>query len=228
MREVRHVALALSMVALAGCAPATAPAGSAGAQPQRTTTRPAATRKASADCTKATKVVIDDSGSGYAFTPAKLTIQRGAFLAVVNRSKTAHPLRSEPDAGIVTSVIGLQERQVIQFPDKGTFTVRTGAAELRLTVTGDSGCGAPEPELTITKAGAFTPSAVKVVATENFAVVNESGATQSVTCTPGSNGDHTRLDAGETQILALDEPGRYVCASRQHPSAKVTVTVTGG
>ncbi|WP_436528914.1 cupredoxin domain-containing protein [Actinoplanes sp. HUAS TT8] len=226
MRKVRHVAWALSMVALAGCAPAAAPAGSAAGQPQpQTTTRPAASRKA--DCTKATKVLIVDSGSELAFSPAKLTIQRDAFLAVVNRSKAAHPLRSEPDAGMVTSVIGLQERQVIQFPDEGTFAVRTGGAELRLTVAGDSGCGAPKPELTITKAGVFTPSTVKVVATENFAVVNESGATQSVTCTPGSNSDHTRLEAGETQILALDEPGRYVCASRQHPSAKVTVVVTG-
>jgi hypothetical protein len=56
-------------------------------------------------------------------------------------------------------------------------------------------------------------------------VVNRSGVTQAVTCTPGNNKDHTRLDAGETQILALDEPGRYVCTSPRHPTAKVTINV---
>ena len=66
----------------------------------------------------------------------------------------------------------------------------------------------------------------RVTATENFAVVNHSGVAQSVTCTPGSSKDHTRLESGETEILAIDEPGRYVCASRQHPDIKVTVTVT--
>ncbi|MFD0521712.1 cupredoxin domain-containing protein [Paractinoplanes durhamensis] len=83
----------------------------------------------------------------------------------------------------------------------------------------------PEPTLTITDGEKFTPATAKIKATENFAVVNRSGATQSVSCTPGNNKDHTRLDAGETQILAIDEPGRYVCASLQHPAAKVTVTV---
>lgn len=220
-------AVALSMAALAGCAPSTSTAGG----PRETTTgpapdQPATARKGGADCTKATKVAIVDRGSGYAFSPAGLTIQRGAFLAVTNKSNVAHPLRSAPDAGIVTSVIDLKERQVIQFPKAGTFTVKTGGATLRLTVAGDSGCGAPEPTLTITDAGTFVPATADVTATENFAVANRSGVTQSVSCTPGNNKDHTRLDAGETQILAIDEPGRYVCASLQHPATKVTITVT--
>lgn len=210
---------AVALLALTGCAP-NAPTASA---PQKSTAQPVT---AKADCTRATKVAIVKKSSGYAFSPAGLTIQRGAFLAVTNKSGAAHPLRSTPDAGIVTSVIDLKERQVIQFPEAGTFTVRTGDAELHLTVAGDSGCGSPKPTLTITDAGRFTPATAEVTATENFAVVNRSGVTQSVSCTPGSSKDHTRLEAGETQILAIDEPGRYVCASAQHPATKVTVTVT--
>jgi plastocyanin len=193
----------------AGSAPRKSPAAKAGG----------------ADCTKATKVAIVEKASGDAFSPTGLTIQRGAFLAVTNKTGTVHPL-SAPDAGIVTSVIDLKERQVIQFPEAGKFTVRTGDAVLRLTVAGESGCGSPEPALTITGAGEFTPAKATVTATENFAVVNRSDVTHTVSCTPGSNKDHTRLHAGETQILALDEPGRYVCASVQHPAATVTITVT--
>ncbi|GAA2657497.1 hypothetical protein [Paractinoplanes durhamensis] len=221
MRKVVRLLAVGCVVALAGCAPAATPVGA----PRDTTTGAAPARSATADCTKATKVAIVDRNSGYAFSPAGLTIQRGAFLAVTNKSNAAHPLVTTPDAGMVTSVIDLKERQVIQFPEAGTFTVKTGAAVLRLTVAGDSGCGSPEPTLTITDGEKFTPATAKIKATENFAVVNRSGATQSVSCTPGNNKDHTRLDAGETQILAIDEPGRYVCASLQHPAAKVTVTV---
>jgi plastocyanin len=214
-------------MAVAGCAPGTSTAGAppgttAGSAPDKSAT----TRAGGADCTKATKVAIVETNSGYAFSPAGLTIQRGAFLAVTNKSSAVRPLRSAPDAGIVTSVIDLKERQVIQFPKAGAFTVRTGDAVLHLTVAGESGCGAPEPALTITGAGKFTPATATVAATENFAVVNQSGQAQTVSCTPGENKDHTRLDAGETQILAIDEPGRYVCVSRQHPATKVTVTVT--
>lgn len=215
-------AVVLSGVALTGCAPAAAPV----ATPPGTTaaSRTARAAAAGADCARATKVVILADGS--AFRPAGLTIRRGAYLAITNKSGAARPLRSTPDAGIVTSTVDPQERQVIQFPQTGVFTVRTGGAELRLTVAGESGCGAPEPTLTISGAGRFTPATARVRATENFAVVNESGVAQSMSCSPGGNHDHTRLDAGETQILALDEPGRYVCASRQHPAVKVTVTVT--
>jgi len=35
------------------------------------------------------------------------------------------------------------------------------------------------------------------------------------------------LDQGETQLLAIDEPGRYGCRSVQHGTAKVTITVNG-
>jgi plastocyanin len=213
-------AVVLSVLALAGCG--TTPAPAPVAAPRRTTAGPTS---APADCTRATKVNIIKQTSGYAFSPAGLTIQRGAYLAVTDKSNAVHPLLSAPDAGIVTSVIDPKERQVIQFPKAGTFTVKTGNAVLRLTVAGESGCGSPEPTLTITDAGTFTPAKVEVAATENFAVVNRSGVTQSVSCTPGSSKDHTRLDAGETEILALDEPGRYVCASREHPAAKVAVTV---
>lgn len=229
MRDIRlrwaaGCAVALAAMALTGCAP------DAPAAPVSAPTKAAKAAKKTAgpatgtNCGRATRVVIVADGS--AFSPSGLTIQRGAYLAVTNKSDQARPLRSAPDAGIVTSTIDLKERQVIQFPKAGAFAVRTGDAVLHLTVAGESGCGAPEPRLTITGAGRFAPTTAHVTATENFAVVNESGVAQSVTCSPGGNQDHTRLDAGETQILALDEPGRYVCASRQHPAAKVTVTVT--
>lgn len=229
MREARRLwatgcTVALSVVALTGCAPAASTSG----KPQDATVGSARDEPATAkaDCTRATKVAIVEKTSGYAFSPAGLTIQRGTYLAVTNKTSTVHPLLSAPDAGIPTSVIDRKERQVIQFPKAGTFTVRTGDAVLQLTVAGESGCGSPEPTLTLTDADKFSPAAADVTATENFTVVNQSGVTQTLNCTPGSNKDHTRLDAGETQILAIDEPGRYLCASIQHPDATVTITVT--
>jgi plastocyanin len=190
-----------------------------------------------ADCTRATKVTIVQKPSGagdtYSFSPKKLTIQRGAFLAITNKSDRVHELVSTPGAGIVTSVLDLKERQVIQFPKAGTFTVKGAGgarrAVLKLTVSGESGCGTPKPTLTITDTNTFSPAKRKLTATQNFAVVNDSGSTQTVKCTPdpGGNGDNSRLDKGETQLLAIDKPGRYTCASVQHPGAKVTLTVTG-
>ncbi|HST86615.1 MAG TPA: hypothetical protein VLL08_33060 [Kineosporiaceae bacterium] len=138
---------------------------------------------------------------------------------------------STPDAGIVTSVLDLQERQVIQFPKKGRFTVRSASAAhravLRVIVSGESGCGAIAPKLTITGENAFSPAKFIVAATANFAVVNRSGTAQTVRCAPdpGGNRDNSRLDKGETQLLAIDQPGRYVCASIQHPEAKVSIKV---
>ncbi|WP_203835755.1 cupredoxin domain-containing protein [Winogradskya humida] len=124
----------------------------------------------------------------------------------------------------------MDERQVIQFPEVGSFTVK-GAhrAVLKLTVAGESGCGTPEPTVTVTGENAFSPAKMSVVATENFTVVNRSGGPQTVMCTPdpGGNGDNSRLEKGETQVLAIDKPGRYVCASVQHPDARVVVTVKG-
>ncbi|WP_213003399.1 cupredoxin domain-containing protein [Winogradskya consettensis] len=173
---------------------------------------------------------MGSSTRGYSFSPGEVTVQRGGFLAITNRSGRVHALVSEPDAGMVTSVLGVDERQVIQFPEVGSFTV-TGAhrAVLKLTVAGESGCGTPEPTLTVTGKNTFSPAKVSVVATENFTVVNRSGGPQTVMCTPdpGGNGDNSRLEKGETQVLAIDKPGRYVCASVQHPDARVVVTVKG-
>lgn len=176
-------------------------------------------------CTTATKVVITRT----AFKPASLTIERGAALAVVNRSDTARTLSASPDAGIVTSVVDRGERQVVQFPHEGTFRVESAGAVLRLTVSGDSGCAAPAHALTIVSAPsggyAFEPARVTVAATENFAVTNRSGTAQTMVCDKNDNGANSRLAEGETQLLALDEPGRYTCTSSQHTSARVTITV---
>jgi len=233
-------AVVVSLATAAACAPATgvgasqnpAAAGSSGDQ-QTGVTSPAAP-----DCTNATKVAIVEkasSGAGdvYSFSPSKLTIQRGGFLAVTNKSDAVHALVSTPDAGIVTSVIDIKERQVIQFPQTGTFRVQSAATEhravLRVTVSGESGCGAPKPTLAITGGFSFTPAKLTVAATANFIVVNESGAPQTVMCTPdpGGNRDNSRLDKGETQVLAIDKPGRYTCTSVQHRAAKVIITVHG-
>ena len=194
---------------------------------------------ASPTCTKATKVAIVATASGagdtYSFSPSRLTIRRGGFLAISNKSGQVHALISAPDAGIVSSVLDKQERQVVQFPRNGRFTVQsadaTHRAVLRVTVSGESGCGTPKPTLAISGAGtgkySFTPTALTVAATANFAVVNNSHVAQTVICTPdsGGNGDNSQLDRGETQLLAIDKPGRYVCSSLQHNTAKVTVTV---
>jgi hypothetical protein len=227
---VAGCAVAVSLLAVGACTSHS----DDGASPSTSTT----TGSASApDCTRATKVKITEktaTGAGvtYSFSPRSVTIERGGFLAVTNTSGRVHPLISRPDAGIVTSVLDLKERQVIQFPKAGTFRVQSQSAAhravLRVTVSGESGCGAPDPMLTITDANSFVPRQLSVPATQNFAVVNESGATQTLRCTPdpGNNRDNSRLDDGETQLLAVDKPGRYTCASVQHPEAKVTITVT--
>jgi hypothetical protein len=44
-------------------------------------------------------------------------------------------------------------------------------------------------------------------------------------CGKDDDGGDSRLAKGETQLLALDEPGRYACTSTQHTGAKVTITV---
>ncbi|UQU61762.1 hypothetical protein COUCH_22250 [Couchioplanes caeruleus] len=228
----------VAVLALAACAPT---AGTPG--PRQTAAAgdrragPGTAGPTSAACTRATKVAIVDRTTGdgahrYEFSPGTLTIQRGAFLAVTNRSPEVHELIAEPDAGLVTSVLDLAERQVIQFPEAGSFTVRSATehrAVLRLTVAGESGCAAPKPTLTITGRDTVTPAHLSVAATENFAVVNDSAGSQTVTCSPdpGGNGDNSRVDPGESQLLAIDEPGRYICTSRQHPRLRATVTVSG-
>jgi plastocyanin len=96
-----------------------------------------------------------------------------------------------------------------------------------VTVSGDSGCGTPEPTLTIKDGYAFEPDRLQVDATANFTVVNKSKAAHGILCDPdpGGNGDNTRLEKGETQILAFDKRGTYTCHSVQHPDAKVKITV---
>jgi plastocyanin len=223
----------LTTLAIGACAPAAPQQQAATTVHETTTDVPKKVFKSGTDpdCTKATKVTIDKDGGKYAFTPTKLKIQRGAFLAVTNKSDAKHALQSDPDAGIVKSVLGLDERQVIQFPDEGTFIVQSADADhravMQVTVDGESGCDTPKPSTSITDGNAFDPAKLTVAATENFAVVNKSGATVTVTCSPdpGSNKDHSRLEDGESQLLAIDEPGKYTCRSVQHPSAKVTITV---
>lgn len=229
-------AVAVSLLTVTACAPANGGAGAPGQQVAGRQVGAAQPDNANPDCTKAAKVAIVEktspgAGATYAFSPSRLTIARGGFLAITNKSDEVHPLTATPDAGIVTSVLDLRERQVIQFPDQGTFTLGSAATGhrngLRVTVSGESGCGTPKPRVTITDGYAITPARLAVTATENFLVVNDSAAAHTVTCTPdpGGNRDNPRLDRGETLILAIDEPGRYTCASRQHPAAKVVVTV---
>ncbi|HKS98088.1 MAG TPA: plastocyanin/azurin family copper-binding protein [Rugosimonospora sp.] len=248
-------ALAVSLVAVAGCG---ANAGTGAAQQPGTgsggATSPMAGDTPAAggdgaggatnpDCTRATKVTIVEKASAgmgdtYSFSPGKVTIKRGGYLAITNRSDEVHALVSTPDAGIVTSAIDKKERQVIQFPQAGTFTVQSANAAhravLQLTVSGDSGCGAPAQSLAITEVTAaagdqysFTPKALTVAPAANFTVVNKSDATHTIRCTPdaGGNRDNSTLDKGESQVLAFDKPGAYSCASTQHPAAKVTITV---
>ena len=241
-RWAAGIAVSVSLLTVTACGevPYTGtPSQPAGAQAQQADPASAAGSDPAADCTQASKVKIVEKTSAdgkatYAFSPAELTLQRGGFVAITNTSDQIHELLSTPDAEIVTSFIDRKERQVIQFPTLGTFTVKSAdaahRAELQVTVEGDSGCGAPKPTLTITDQNAFSPDKVSLVATENFAVANKSGAIQTLECDPdpGGNGDNSRLDPGETQLLAIDKPGEYVCASVQHPTAKVTVTVKKG
>lgn len=225
--------VAAALVTLVACAPASA-GGSGGTTGPRAAATGGNTGSGAVDatnpkCTSATKVVITRTDGTYAFSPASLTIERGGALAVTNRSDTARTLSTSPDADMVTSVVDAGERQIVQFPNEGTFQVKSAGAVLRLTVSGDSGCPAPAHELTIvaTSSGgyAFEPAKVTVAATENFAVTNESGTAQTMVCGKNDNGADSHLAKGETQLLALDEPGRYTCTSSPHTSAKVTITV---
>lgn len=216
-------ALGMALLTLTACAP-TAPAAAPAQAPAEkggTTTKPAG---GGADCAQASRVTIADDGS---ISPDNLALKKGAFIFVTNKSGQAHKLVADPDAGLVTSVLGRQEKQVIQFPEKGKFTVSAGAGKMKVTVSGDSGCGTPEPTLTIKDGYAFSPAKIEVAATANFTVVNKSDAAHGILCDPdpGGNGDHTRLEKGETQILAFDKAGTYTCHSVQHPDAKVKITV---
>jgi plastocyanin len=218
--------LVMALLTLAGCAPTAPAAAPAAANGDRAATeQPTAGGDApEADCTKASKVTIGADGS---ISPEDLSLQRGAFIFVTNKSDKTFKLIDSPDADLVTSILGPKEKQVVQFPKKGRFTVAAGDAEMHVTVSGDSGCGTPEPTLTIKDGYAFSPAELEVAATANFTVVNKSGAAHGILCDPdpGGNGDNTRLEKGETQILAFDKPGAYTCHSVQHPDAKVTVTV---
>jgi plastocyanin len=208
----------LMLGACAPTAPAAAPVPGNGGGGQVTEQPPAQ----KADCTKASKVTIGTDGS---ITPATLKLRKGAFIFVTNKSSEVHKLVS--DAGLVPSVLGKREKQIIQFPAEGTFTVSAGDAKMHVTVAGESGCGKPQPTLTIKDGYAFSPAELEVRATANFTVVNRSGAAHGILCDPdpGGNGDNTRLEKGETQILAFDEPGTYTCHSVQHPDAKVKIKV---
>jgi plastocyanin len=221
-RTVQLWVAAGAAVLVAGCAPAAPAAPAAAPAAEQAAPQPAV------DCTKATKATIVEKSGDDAFSPAAITIQRGGFVAVTNKTDRTHELIAKPDAGLATSVLGLKERQVIQFPDAGTFAVAgSGGAVLHVTVAGESGCRAPEPTLTIKDGYAFSPSKLTVAPTINFSVVNKSSATHTLTCDPdtGGNRDHPRLVSGETDILAIDQPGTYTCHSVQHPSAKVVITV---
>ena len=216
--------LVMAFLTLTACAP-TAPAAAPAATHQAGAGGGGSTgEKPAADCTKASRVTI---GAGGSISPAKLALKKGAFIFVANKTEETRELTASPDAGLVTSVLGKREKQVVQFPAEGSFTVSAGGNKMHVTVSGDSGCGTPEPTLTIKDGYAFSPSRLQVEATANFTVVNDSGASHGILCDPdpGGNGDNTRLAKGETQILAFDKPGHYTCHSVQHPEAKVAVTV---
>jgi len=268
MRRLRHagrwgVACAVLAVALAGCgAPATGTgqrnagagggAGAAapqsggaqsGAGGQSGAGQPGGQSGANMACQSAAKVTITEKAAPgrpdrYAFSPASITMQRGGLLSIQNRSDEMHALESVPDAGIVTTVLMKKERQFVQFPQAGTFTLHSAdaahRATLKVVVSGDTGCGPPRQSLAVTetKAGgadvyAFSPKTLRVAAGENVLVVNRSDETQTLRCTPdaGDNAFNTALARAESQIVALDQPGTYTCVTGK--KARVTVTVTG-
>lgn len=217
-------ALIMALLALAACAP-TAPAPTAAPPAEKPPAADKETTQPAVDCTKATKVTVDADGS---ISPEKIELKKGAFIFLTNKSDATFKLIDTPDAGLATSVLGKKEKQVVQFPKEGTFTVAAGDAELHVTVSGDSGCGTPEPTLTIKDGYAFSPSELKVTAAANFTVINKSDAAHGILCDPdpGGNGDNTVVEKGETQILAFDKPGKYTCHSVQHPDAEVAIEVT--
>jgi plastocyanin len=218
--------LAVLTLAVAACAP-TAPAASPAALPAGGGgQQQASPAGGGADCTKASKVTVGAHGT---IGPSPVRLQRGAFIAVTNKSGNAHRLEVRPDAGLVTSILAGHERQVVQFPKAGEFVLSAGDASIHVIVKGESGCGVPKPTLTIKDGYVFAPAKLSVKPTANFTVVNKSGAAHSILCDPdpGGNRDNTRLEQGESEILAFDKPGHYTCHSVQHPSAKVVITVTG-
>jgi plastocyanin len=73
----------------------------------------------------------------------------------------------------------------------------------------------------------FAPATITVKGGENLSVVNKTDEDHELSCTPdpGIKAESLMVPKAGGQVLAFGRAGTYACASRQHPEAKLTVTV---
>jgi plastocyanin len=179
----------------------------------------------------------------YSFTPNVVTIKTGEYITFTNQTDERHTLITTPEANLANSVIDENESQPVQFNQAGAFTVGSqGAAQrgsMKVTVSSDKGqtCGMKTPVGTLTFAEkktagqqdqySFSPTTETIKVGDSLTLVNNSDKVHTFVCTPavGINRGDAQLDPNEQQVVQFPQAGTYQCSSKEHPSAKVTLTV---
>jgi plastocyanin len=72
---------------------------------------------------------------------------------------------------------------------------------------------------------AFTPAAATISSGSTINVTNKTDENHSVTCTPDGGAASVTINKADSGSLSFSKAGTYVCASKEHPEAKLTVTV---
>lgn len=199
-------------------------------------------------CDKMTTVTFTEKKAAgqpdqYFFNPKVATIKTGEYITFTNQTDERHTLITTPDANLADSTIDENESQPVQFTQAGTFTVESQNAahrgSMKVTVSSDTGqtCGmkAPAGTLTFTEkktAGqpdqySFSPTTEKIKVGDSLTLANNSDEIHTFICTPdaGLDGGDVQLDPNEQQPVQFPQAGTYQCSSKEHPSAKVAITV---
>ncbi|HKS98013.1 MAG TPA: hypothetical protein VJT31_00660 [Rugosimonospora sp.] len=193
------------------------------------------------NCAAPVKTTISESVMGgkdaYTFKPAKVTVKKGGYLSITNKSDEVHQLVTTTDSGISNDIVDKKETQLLAFPTAGTFKLQSSNAAHRavLSVTvsdEDSGCTAPNDTINLTeKTGmpdvySASPKTLTIQGGEMVNVVNKTDEDHSLKCTPDAGIGTVKVFKTESQVLMFAKDGKFTCASVQHPGAKVTITVT--
>jgi len=240
-------ASALLVVLLAACGGSDAPTTAA------TTNSSTASTASTADTAKTTcdKLLTvtftekkpDGQADQYFFNPAVASIKAGEYIAFTNQTDERHTLIATPDADLTNSVIDENETQPVQFNQAGNFTVESKDAahrgSMKVTVSSDKGqtCDMKAAIGTLTFAEkkaagqadqySFTPNTETLKVGDSITLANNSDEIHTFVCTPdaGLEGGNIQLDQNERQPIKFAQAGKYQCGSKEHPDAKVTITV---
>ena len=235
-------ASAFLVVLLAACGTDTATASTSNTS---STTK---TNTTSATCDKMITVTFTEKKAAgqddqYFFNPKGVTIKSGEYITFTNQTDERHTLVTTPDANLTDSVIDENEAQPVQFNQAGSFTVESQNAahrgSMQVTVSSAAGqtCGIKAPVGTLTFAEkktagqpdqySFSPNTETIKVGDSLTLTNNSDEIHTFICTPdaGLDGGNVQLDENETQPVQFPQAGAYVCSSKEHPTAKVTITV---